>query len=325
MTLAPYRFCSSTTFTRVIYVHYQGSFDRHLAAGLALVLVFMTLLHSRSGALESEDAPQYSNHVHGKADCGRRAAPDLGRWQLPLPLALCTVRGASSRWRMPALTVGYWLLPQCGSHIAQTLARCQVLGVEYALGFRRHRHRGRVILAVPVAYSDSKVPEPPYIKPLRVRDIPRIWPAGHCHSALARLLWRQRRATNLSDLLHIDCRLSHTLPAAGIRQYPYLARASTASLEEASRSLGRSWHVTLRTVTLPLVRGGATAGGIMVFVTTLKELPITLLLGPIGFKTLATEVWSLTAEGFFADAATVILVLLGISLLPTLLFAGKEP
>ena len=75
----------------------------------------------------------------------------------------------------------------------------------------------------------------------------------------------------------------------------------------------------------PGLRGGATAGGILVFVTTLKELPITLLLGPIGFKTLATEIWSTTAEGFFAQSAPVILVLLGVSLVPTLLFAVKEP
>ena len=40
------------SFTRVIYVHYQGSFDRHLAAGLALVLVFYNAAHSRSRALE---------------------------------------------------------------------------------------------------------------------------------------------------------------------------------------------------------------------------------------------------------------------------------
>ena len=35
----------------------------------------------------------------------------------------------------------------------------------------------------------------------------------------------------------------------------------------------------------------------------MKELPITLLLSPIGFDTLATEIWAATSEAFFTQAA----------------------
>jgi hypothetical protein len=43
--------------------------------------------------------------------------------------------------------------------------------------------------------------------------------------------------------------------------------------------------------------------------TTIKELPVTLLLSPIGYDTLATEVWNATRELFWSHAALPALVL----------------
>ena len=61
------------------------------------------------------------------------------------------------------------------------------------------------------------------------------------------------------------------------------------SLEEASRTLGRTSLQTLIQVTLPLILPGLLAGGSLVFLTSLKELPATLLLRPAGFDTLAVR------------------------------------
>jgi iron(III) transport system permease protein len=75
------------------------------------------------------------------------------------------------------------------------------------------------------------------------------------------------------------------------------------SLEEAGRSLGKQpWHV-FRQVTMPLVRPGLLAAGAMVFLTAMKELPATLILSPLGFNTLAVQVWANISEAFFARAA----------------------
>ena len=52
------------------------------------------------------------------------------------------------------------------------------------------------------------------------------------------------------------------------------------------------------------------------FLLTIKELPATLILGPLNFKTLATQVWSASSEGFFAQAAAPALTILIVSLLP---------
>ena len=80
-------------------------------------------------------------------------------------------------------------------------------------------------------------------------------------------------------------------------------------VEEAARGLGRRPHQVFATVTLPLVRPGMLAGIALVFLVAMKELPATLILGPIGFKTLATTIWSAAEAAFFAQAAAPALVL----------------
>ena len=106
----------------------------------------------------------------------------------------------------------------------------------------------------------------------------------------------------------------------------FLAQATSAAkasllqvnpaLEDASRSLGRGPIATYLRVTFPLMARGLLAGGALVFVTTLKELPATLLLSPPGFTTLAVRIWSAADESLFARAATSSLILIGVSILP---------
>jgi iron(III) transport system permease protein len=63
------------------------------------------------------------------------------------------------------------------------------------------------------------------------------------------------------------------------------------------------------TVVLPIARSGILAGAALVFLSTVKELPATLLLQPIGFETLATEIWKGTAIGAYSEVAPSALVL----------------
>ena len=304
------------TFTRVIYAHYQGSFDRHLAAGLALVLVVMTLL-----ILVLEHWSRGRAYYHRGAQSGLRSLRrvNLGRWRLPA-LALCACV-ALFALVLPGLTIGYWLfrsVTYTTSFSSLPILAWNTLWVSAATG------TAAVILAVPVAYLTVRFPG----RPLRLFEY-AIY-LGYGLPGIVIALSLVFFGANVAPIIYqtffllIAAYLIRFLPQAYGNARTSLLQVNP-SLEEASRSLGHSWHATLRAITLPLVRGGATAGGILVFVTTLKELPITLLLGPIGFKTLATEIWTNTAEGFFAEAAPVILVLLGVSLLPTLLFVRKVP
>jgi iron(III) transport system permease protein len=91
------------------------------------------------------------------------------------------------------------------------------------------------------------------------------------------------------------------------------------SLDDAARSLGASVGGTLRRIHLPLMRGGVLTAMILVFVETMKEMPATLLLRPLGLNTLAVAVWERTSESLWADAAAPALSIVVAGLLPVLL------
>jgi iron(III) transport system permease protein len=81
-------------------------------------------------------------------------------------------------------------------------------------------------------------------------------------------------------------------------------------LEEAARGLGRTPRGAFMSITARLIAPGLLAGATLVFLSAMKELPATLLLRPIGFETLATEVWSATGVGSYSQAAIPALVLI---------------
>lgn len=76
-------------------------------------------------------------------------------------------------------------------------------------------------------------------------------------------------------------------------------------------------------ITIPLTWSGITTGAILVFLGAMKELPIVLLLAPTGLRTLATEIWSATDGGEFGRAAAPALILIGLSMIPTLALGGR--
>ena len=82
------------------------------------------------------------------------------------------------------------------------------------------------------------------------------------------------------------------------------------SLDEASRSLGRGKLATLWHINLPLLRGTLVAAFTLVFVDILKELPLTMILRPANFETMATTAFSLAKEGRIHECAVPSLILL---------------
>jgi len=98
------------------------------------------------------------------------------------------------------------------------------------------------------------------------------------------------------------------------------------SLLEASRSLGVTGTRQLRTVHWPLLRGSFATAALLVFVDTMKEMPITLMMRPFGWDTLATRVFELTSEGEYARAAVPSLAIALVGLLPVIAMTrrGKQ-
>jgi iron(III) transport system permease protein len=64
----------------------------------------------------------------------------------------------------------------------------------------------------------------------------------------------------------------------------------------ASYTLGRKHFKTLVAVDLPLISHGLIAAGLIVMVDLLKELPLTLILRPFNFQTLATYLYQFAGD-----------------------------
>ena len=120
-----------------------------------------------------------------------------------------------------------------------------------------------------------------------------------------------------SVLVLIAAYVVHFLPA-GLQSLEPALQQITPNLEEVARTLGFSVRQTWQRVTLPLMRNGFIVAWVLIFLQTMKELPATLLLRPVGFDTLAIRVWMEASEEYYQLAApsALLIVLLG---LPTLL------
>ena len=88
------------------------------------------------------------------------------------------------------------------------------------------------------------------------------------------------------------------------------------NLDEAARILGRSPRQALISVDLPLLRGAIATAAILVFVDVLKDLPLTLLLAPPNFPTLATEAHYLAENEIIAQAGAVASVIVLTGMIP---------
>jgi iron(III) transport system permease protein len=84
-------------------------------------------------------------------------------------------------------------------------------------------------------------------------------------------------------------------------------------LDESARVLGAGRLRRFATIELPLMVPGLAAGGGLVLLSTMKELPITLLVAPLGFQTLATRIWADAEAVFLAEAGLASLLLVALS------------
>ncbi len=292
------------SFSRAIYVQYRGAFDRDYAAALALVLVLLTAV-VLGAEMWTRGRARYHRSTVGVVKPRPRAK--LGPWRWPaiifcsvvVLIALVMPVGVVSFWLVRGLQEGepLRLVWSAAWNSVYTAAAAAVFAVFAALPI--------AILAVRFRSRWTTVFE-------------GIAYGGYALPGIVIALALVRFASQYTPLLYqtlalmIFAYVLRFLPQAlGTIRSTLLS--VSPSLEEAARSLGYSpLRVTLR-VTLPLIRPGILSGAALVFLTAMKELPTTLLLGPIGFKTLATATWTATAEGFFARAAAPALLIIVVS------------
>lgn len=87
-------------------------------------------------------------------------------------------------------------------------------------------------------------------------------------------------------------------------------------LNNASRSLGASPAHSLIQINMPLLCNSLVAAGLFVFVDTMKELPLTLILRPFNFETLSTKTFDLAKQAQIPESSVSALCIIIVSLLP---------
>lgn len=303
------------TFTRAIFTSYKASFDRSGAAGLAAMLVILTIivvwLESRSRSRGSV--------VRAARSTGRQATVrELGRCR---PAALAAVAGiVAVTVVMPVAMLLLWVARAARDQIdsaalaeaagnsltaallAAAVATLMALPIALysvrssgALGrfTERAAYLGHALPGIVVALA---------MVFLTLRAVPAIYQTlAALVLALAILFLPQALGPQRATLLQLSPRVP-----------------------EAARSLGTGPTALLWRVLLPLMRRGLLAGGILVFLTAVKELPATLILSPPEFPTLATTIWTQASTSAYEDAALPSLILLLLGMLPVAYAAWRE-
>ena len=303
------------TFTWAIFNQYEGSLNRNFGALLSMILIVISLFVVVSEGL-SRGKGRYYRSGHGVSRHPKLIS--LGHWQWPSLLfsIAVTVLGLA----LPISVLLYWLTrgvlagepllillgPMINS-ITISLAAAVVT----------------VIVAIPVAVLSVR-----YISVLGI-VIEKVTYIGFALPGIAVALGLVFFGANYMPLIYqtfvilIVGYVILFLPAAvgSIRASLLQVRPE---IEQAGRSLGHSSFYVLKTLTIPLVKHGMFAGGAIVFLLTMKELPATLILSPLGFDTLATSIWSASSEAFFAQAAAPALLLILVSAIPLALITIRE-
>ena len=102
---------------------------------------------------------------------------------------------------------------------------------------------------------------------------------------------------------------------SGVRRLP-------ENLMSASRVLGHDYGASLRQIILPLLKSSFLAGLMLVFVDIMKELPMTLLLRPFDFETLATHTYQFAKDEMLEQAALPALMIVVTGLIPVILMSA---
>ncbi len=293
-------------FTRVIYAQYSGRLDRTPAAVLSVVLILIAL------AL-----------IFGEERTRGRSAYYTQRPSRPLqPRTLRPGARAGAITFLGVIVILGVVVPV--SVLVAWVVRGASLGMAVSVDWGAVG--GSLVASALAAVVASAAAIPIAVLAVRYTNRATRWlersvyvtfSLPHITVALAVVFF----SVNFLEPLYQSLALLVVVYAAiFLAQATGSARAAllqvNPNLEEAARSLGKGPLAALRDVTVPLIWKGLLAGGALVFLTTMKELPVTLILRPTGFSTLAVRVWSAADELFYARAAASALVLLLVAAVP---------
>ena len=292
------------TFTTAIYDQFQSSFNSSAATMLAgvLVLLCLALLLADLGL---RGRSRYARIGGGAPRPVARAPLGPARWPVLAGLAALVVLALG----VPIGSIVRWLLAGSSTGV-DTHRLLQAAGTSLSLG--AVAAVVTVVLAIPAAWLAVRY---------RGRVSALLEGSTYISSALpgivvalALVTISIRAATPLYQTapLLIAGYAILFIPRAVVTARAALAQAPPV-LDSVARSLGEGTIGTLRRVTLPLIAPGLGAGAALVFLAVVTELTATLLLSPLGTRTLATEFWNQSNSLAYGAAAPYAALLVALS------------
>lgn len=290
-------------FTRAIFIQTE-SYRMDKASALALLLVGMTLilllLHSRMQL-------RGRHYRVGTGASRHLEAQPLGKWKAPALLFCASIVFLGVV--IPLLVLFSWL---AGHTITDPVQVPLALLLQNTVGVSAVAAFVVTSAAFPLALLAARGAT--HFN----RWLVNLAYAGNVLPGIVIALALVMFATQ--NLLSIYQTLPLLIIGYAIRYLPFSIGATESAFaqinprfEEAARSLGLSPWATLARITAPLARGGILAGLALVFLNVMKELPTTLILRPIGFRTFATRIWSAYDEAFLSSVALPGLALILVS------------
>jgi iron(III) transport system permease protein len=296
-------------FTRMIYVWYNNFFLGR-AALFSLLLLVLTV-----GILVWESRFNASREgAHVSAGSRRPGRVSLGRWKWPAVgfCALVAVLGLG----VPLGILVMWLFRTSPAYAEGGLT-FELAYAANSVGVAAATAVGAVLLALPIAYLSARSEGWVGSLPERATYIGYAMPGVVLGLALIFLGLKYVNALYQTVGLLVFAYIVRFIPqAVGIVESSVLQVDPKHG--EAARSMGDSPLRSFRRVTLPQIAPGVIAGGALVFLTTMKELPATLLLRPLGFETFVTYIWQVQEQGYYGQAAIPALILVAVSALSML-------
>lgn len=89
---------------------------------------------------------------------------------------------------------------------------------------------------------------------------------------------------------------------------------------DASRMLGANSMRTFFKIDVPMMKGAIISGFILVFIDILKEIPLTLILRPFNYDTLATKAFQYASDEKIMEASQASLLIVGVSSIAIFVF-----
>ncbi|TKB75837.1 MAG: iron ABC transporter permease, partial [Nitrospira sp.] len=182
---------------------------------------------------------------------------------------------------------------------------------------------GAVAIGLPLAYMATRRPSRLNLACLQAAYAGYVLPGPVAALAVLALCTTFAPIFYGSVIVLLVAYIVHFLPA-GLQSLEPALQQLTPNLEEVARTLGFNLRQIWRRITFPLIRNGFLAAWVLMFLQTMKELPATLLLRPVGFDTLAIRVWLEASEEYYQLAAPSAVLIVLLSLPALMLLVAKD-